>query len=583
MGAYFLNWYRALFRALGEKVMGARRSHILVQAGLLVLVVLVWKFQHAYGAPWEGRLGRHLAAGKELRFEELIHVQIWWAACIDMMLVGVLLLLSPWWLHWAEDERSGRATVGASPRRLDRRTWCWIGLGLLLALAVRVPRLDQTITRDEQDTLRRNIIGFVYESGGDNPVAEIVDWKATLWEDKQANNPFLFSILARVTLRAWQWWEGAEPWRINRVVLRLWAIIPGVLSLAALWWSIQRMGFARAAIIALYFGALHPFHVNFSTQARGYALVLLFASLIPGFSWIALERGKWRHWCGLVACFFGCLYSFPGSFYFTGSWAVILASYLGWRWLRWHDSSARASLVRFAVTSCGAAFIFLPLVLPAVPQVAKWGREFRGALEHTWPVTAWSNYAAGVAKPNGPEVNEWEGGWNRGRPVTFRRGALEYLVQRYVPNEPLLFGFVFCLVPALMVVGLRQLCRRAPWAWIIFPASLFPAVLTYFIYRSGQTPYIFHWYLIYFLPVVLLLVALGLDITGGWLERRLRRTLWLPAVLFLLLLISVNLGGPGRLLWFPGPQTVDAEYFRGRYHFVTRPDGVTQRVARPLE
>ncbi|MGI8602016.1 MAG: hypothetical protein ACR2OZ_03350 [Verrucomicrobiales bacterium] len=72
-------------------------------------------------------------------------------------------------------------------------------------------------------------------------------------------------------------------------------------------------------MIALFFGALHPMHMIFSTQARGYALVLLFSSLLPGLAWIALEQGKWRHWWVVAGCFFGCLYSFPGSFYFVAS------------------------------------------------------------------------------------------------------------------------------------------------------------------------------------------------------------------------------------------------------------------------
>ncbi|MGI8602017.1 MAG: hypothetical protein ACR2OZ_03355 [Verrucomicrobiales bacterium] len=104
---------------------------------------------------------------------------------------------------------------------------------------------------------------------------------------------------------------------------------------------------------------------------------------------------------------------------------MTLTVFLLWRCLRRRDFGARASLVRLVVVACAAAFFFLPLVMPAVPQAMKFLRGFRGALEYTWPVSAWSHYAAGVAMPDGNQTVEWEGGWHRGYAVAVHRGALE--------------------------------------------------------------------------------------------------------------------------------------------------------------
>src|SRR4051812_43262249 len=177
-------WRRAIRFALGETA--AQRW---VQLALLLPAALWLRLRNS-NAPWEGLLGKHIRLGKKLTFDEFLKVQFWQAADVCCVLLFILVLFSPWWLRWVSCK-----PAAAPPRQPAPASWravLWLCAGLSLALVVRWPYLHSTILRDEQDTVRRNILGYVAmdEHGVEEPA--IVDWKTTLWEDEQANNPFLF-------------------------------------------------------------------------------------------------------------------------------------------------------------------------------------------------------------------------------------------------------------------------------------------------------------------------------------------------------------------------------------------------------
>ena len=263
-----------------------------------------------------GRLGRtSFAAGHASEIQETVQVGLWCGFCGDAVLIGLMLATSPWWMRWsglgeaaavlrampADDRKSAARSASGRTRRL-----VWLGVGLGVAFILRSAHMDAPITHDEQDTVRRDILGFVQADEQGRPQHRVLPWSSTFWEDGGANNPFLFSIVARVSLRLWQAVTGAEPWQLNRVVLRLFALVPGLVSLAALWWWLGAVGLPRAGNFALVFGAIHPMHIQYSTEARGYALVMMFTVLAVAFGWRALRGGRWRDWFGVGGSLLGC-------------------------------------------------------------------------------------------------------------------------------------------------------------------------------------------------------------------------------------------------------------------------------------
>jgi hypothetical protein len=68
--------------------------------------------------------------------------------------------------------------------------------------------------------------------------------------------------------------------------------------------------------------------------------------------------------------------------------------------------------------------------------------------------------------------------------------------------------------------------------------------------------------------------AVGKRGRGEWLA-------WIPPLAVAAVLVSVNLGGTGRMGWIWGPVTKPEQFDRGRYLWITYPDGKTVREPDP--
>ncbi len=160
----------------------------------------------------------------------------------------------------------------------------WLGIGILciIALALRLWKLNSTLWFDEILTL----VDFVHR-----PLGEIVS--SFPWQ----NQHMLYSVLARVSVLMF----GDTAW-----ALRLPAVFFGVASIIPLYGLGRRLIGSRAAFIACVLMVLSYHHVWFSQNARGYSGLLLFATASTWF-WIeALDNNRW-HWWGayILAVVFG--------------------------------------------------------------------------------------------------------------------------------------------------------------------------------------------------------------------------------------------------------------------------------------
>ena len=173
--------------------------------------------------------------------------------------------------------------------------------------------------------------------------------------------------------------------------------------------------------------------------------------------------------------------------------------------------------MRFLVACCAAAVVYLPLVLPAVPQVITYLPRIRGALESPWLVVTWTEFATGVMMPPFNEILQWKAA----HPI---RSAVEVpsiwmadwrcLSTLFVPREPVLSATAFLLMPALMIAGVRHIVRRSRLCRPLIAAGFVAPVIAYAYHLWPQTPILFYWYLIYALPFVIALVAGGIDGVG---------------------------------------------------------------------
>ncbi len=525
--------------------------------------------------PWEGSGARHLAQGRALRFEEVVRMQLWWAGVWVAGGLGALGLSGWWWMGWARVGEIGASrgalgeAAGAGAAWGRRSAWLLAG-AMLLGLGLRLPRMDRAMDRDEQDTVRRSMIGYVPQGRPGEPDGKAVvhPWKMTIWECAQANNPFLFSAVARGTVRGWQALVGAEPWRVSLVALRLPSLVAGVLGLGVLGWLGYLAGRPGVGIGAALLGAVHPLHVEFSTQARGYGMVLLFVPLAMGFAWEALRRGRWRDWWGMAVSLLGLLMANPGSLYFAASLGFFVGGWLRWR--SWRDGGGWAvvGLSRLGVCVAAVGLGYLPLILPALPQALAFLKTMKGPLDGMWVLMTWAQYGGGFFYPSVAVADPW---------AEQGRGAVDYLLGGYFREDPVAAVFLVAGVPWLLWVGARWWWGQGGFRPILLGAVGAP-LAAYGMHRSAESPFLYYWYLIYWLPGGLLLTAAALVRlgrgAGPW------RGAGLGA-LYLAVFGFMNRPETGRMSWTGASATEAQVYVRGRYEWTTRPDGITYRRLLP--
>ncbi|MGH9935780.1 MAG: glycosyltransferase family 39 protein, partial [Blastocatellia bacterium] len=170
-----------------------------------------------------------------------------------------------------------RSRLFDSSRKTSRTVWiALIGLSLL-AMALRLWRLDSDLWHDEVLTL----VDFARA-----PLGEIV----TSFPAK--NQHMLYSVLARLSFGVF----GESAW-----ALRLPSALFGVGSIWALFLLGRRLVGAREALMACALMTVSYHHVWFSQNARGYMGLLCF-TLLATWLWLeALSRNEWRWWLGYVA------------------------------------------------------------------------------------------------------------------------------------------------------------------------------------------------------------------------------------------------------------------------------------------
>jgi hypothetical protein len=163
----------------------------------------------------------------------------------------------------------------------SRVVWCSLAV-FVLALIVRWPHLSQSLWYDEMYTL----VEYVQQP-----------WQRVLAGrpgEYVPNNHVLHTVLAKLVYSIGHRADDVEP---NEALLRVPALIAGCLLPIALAWPMRRVAPWTALLIAVV-AAVHPWLVAFSTEARGYSLMLLLAvvatNLLPDGS------RRWPIWYALA-------------------------------------------------------------------------------------------------------------------------------------------------------------------------------------------------------------------------------------------------------------------------------------------
>ena len=454
--------------------------------------------------------------------KDYVRVYSWWAGALNLVPLVLLALTTRWWT------RPLPVAIRAQPApKIPRGFLLCVGGAVIACALLGYPRLSQSLWEDEEYSVRRCIVGGhrVDDDGQVRP--KHFPWRNTLWNYSYGTNHILQSVLARLSHSAWRWFAQPGGLRLSEAAIRLPSYLAGILIVPLLALLMARFGFPWEGAFAAWLVALHPWHLRFATEARGYGLVALFILLGCLFAVAALNTGKWRWWIALAATDFALLYTWPPTLFsvlilnlcvlirfFTEDRLAPVRSVLFLRWLA-------ASVV--------AGMIFLQMFLPCVPGLFHYLQSVRDFDGHLfWLKNVGTLFLTGSL-------------WTRsGQAVT---PYMEYLP--IAEANPVAFYLAMAIALLLFVLGVVRLCAIEPRGRWIVTVLILPGLLTY-AYAVLQKKMLMEWYVGFMLQGIAAAVAAG----AFWVFsplRRFRVVRWAGPAFALLILVAFGvLSNPAR-------------------------------------
>ena len=354
---------------LGPPGSSLRRWRLLLLAALVVLGAWLLGPYQPWRLPGEPTLVPRPGQSRI----HIILVATWWAAAANAVLCALLLATTRF---WAGEEGDALAAHAPARRRLPALSVAILLGACALAGALRWPLAQKSVWWDEAWSIRQVLVGTVKPDSEDPARLEFtpVPWSYTLWYYRKPTNHVLYSVAARTSLAVWRAATGAAPQEWDEFALRFPAFAAAVLAVFLLGLLVHDLGFPRAAPAAGVLLAIHPWHIRFGADGRGYAFMVLLAICAAWFLLQGLRDGRWRYWLGYAASQLALLWVHPLAIYFPLSLAG--AGALG----IWLGPGARADrslrLGRFVVANVLAAMAYLQLMAPNLVQGLVFSHEW---------------------------------------------------------------------------------------------------------------------------------------------------------------------------------------------------------------
>ncbi len=463
---------------------------VILGVALVVLLVLV-----ATGDPREG-VAERLAEGKRLRPKDYWRTWGWVFSLINLGGVVVLLATVRRWL--GSGVAISTVAAFAPPRRPGRAFAILVTLAVLLGAGLAGPRLGQSLGEDEDQNLRQSIYGEWLPDGKGGYEEKRVGPREVMRFYPGPNNHVAHSLLAHASIRISQLFTG-EPKRFaSEAAMRMPAYLAGLGTLVVVALLAWRVGHLEAGVFAAFILAIHPWWVQYASEARGYtiAMLLLVGSLLLLLQ--ALHRGAWRSWLAYGAVQLWLLWTLP-SLVFQVAVMNVVAALLIWRSHRGTPALV-PQLKRWFVVNALGAMAFLQLMGPNLAQLGQYLERTRGthaigarwvqqAVTHLFVGMPWRYQSTQGLDPIHVELSDLF----QASPVLVVAVALVTLL-----------GVVGGIVRLLRGNGIRPLLP------VVF---LLPPLLAPIAGRlEGANMY--HWYVVYALPGLALFLAVGLEGTA---------------------------------------------------------------------
>lgn len=463
---------------LGPRGSPLRRARLLL---LLAAALLALWLAGPY-APWRLPGDPSLVPAPGQSRIHTVLVGIGWAAAANLALCGALLATARLWA--APGER--RAPAASRPAA---GFWLLLLAAAALAGALRWPLAQKSLWWDEAWSIRHTVVGQLEPApDGAGVEFEPVPWFDTLWNYRAPTNHVAYSVAARLSMAGWRAAQDAPRHAFDEFALRLPAWLAAAAAVIAIGLLVRALGFPAAAPAAAFLLAIHPWHIRYGADGRGYSFVVLFGTLAALWLLRALREDRWRHWLGYAAAQALVLWTLPIAVYLplalTGAaGAAVLAG----------PAARRGRLKRLAVANALAAMAYLQAMAPNLAQATLFerllGEEARFESGWVWRLFVYATTGLAVRMPALPEVSF----------PTFAAlpGGLRLLLSAGLP--------------ALVAFGLLRTCRRggAPERAVAIALLAAPGLLV--AHRAVDGFFAYQRFAIYGLIPAVALLAIGFE------------------------------------------------------------------------
>lgn len=469
----------------------ARHPYVISTLGVfLVLLITLLAVDRPVKA--EREIARRQAEGKKATLKHHVPVWLWRGLCVNVGLAGVLVAISPL------VTRLLRGTQEA-PRapRLTGVEYLLLGLAASAFLLNGIPRLGHSLWGDEENLMLNCIADQVTKQPDGSLAIEPVSWRETLWNYTRPTNHIGYTVVARLFHDSiYKAGMGPTDPFFSEMAMRLPVLLSGLGWLVALVWCCRVWGWSRGAVPAALVLSGHAWLIRFGVDGRGYGFVVVLVLVMLGCLGRALQTGRWRWWIGFGLAQFYLLWVHLGSLHGPVMMNVSAVGFI----LASHGKADRlAWLSRWFVANMLCAMLLVGVMAPILTPFLGFLQKhvLAGEIDGNWLLDAWAYLATGT--PWFP--------WSLDNPqcVSLRDSAA-------LPawwNASLLISFAL-LAGWGMWTTLRTQGQRCLLLFLLGG----PALMIMHLVVSGTRPY--HWYLIPFLPCVLLLWAAAIHHFGRW-------------------------------------------------------------------
>jgi hypothetical protein len=438
--------------------------------------------------PWEDGLAERVREGKQFRGHDYWVTYGYWVVAADAFLLGLLLRFHRLWRAPGD---APRCPEFARPEtRLHPVGWLLVALAIGTSASLAYTRLDQSLWDDEETSAHSYIAGAYSVDEKGNLHFRQPDLRQTLLWYRSPNNHIVHNLIARVFHAGWSAAVAREDRRANDFVLRLPAFLFGMASLVSLAYFLWRIGFPWAGVFGACFLALHPWHLRYASEARGYSLVFTLIPLVWALLLDALHHGTWRRWAAFGGAQFVLLWAFPAAAYLLGLTNLLALGAI----LTRHRGGARAQQgARWCTVNLFGAMLWALLMAGNLAQMVDWleRKGFR-SLGHRWIKTTLAQFLSGM-------------------PWTHSRLGVDPVYPELADvatQTPWLFYAAVAATAALLLIGTLRLLRGEGYRRWVSLLLLVPGPLTWYVgYLRGHLMH--PWYLVFALPSFAALVALG--------------------------------------------------------------------------